>query len=70
VNIPDPVAASDAHADGGMSLEVDALRRLIVLELVGAGVHVPLLDLTRMSVAILDEAVRISTEWLEASQAY
>lgn len=70
MNIPDPVAAPDVHAAGGMSLEVDALRRLIALELVGAGVLVPASELSRIAAAILDEAVRISVEWVEAAQAY
>lgn len=53
-----------------MTLEVDALRRLIAEELVGAGARIPASELTRISAAILDEAVRISVEWVEASQTY
>ena len=53
-----------------MTLEVDALRRLIAEQLVGAGVHVPAAKLAAVSAAILEEAVRISLEWLEAEAPF
>ena len=53
-----------------MTLEVDGLRRLIAEELVGAGVRVPEAEVARISSAILDEALRISVEWLEAESVY
>lgn len=62
--------AVDARPEGGMTLEVDALRRLVAEELVGAGVHVPVSELARISAAILAEAVRISVEWVEAETGY
>jgi hypothetical protein len=66
----DSLGGFDDGLGGGMALEVDALRRLIAVQLIGAGVRIPDDSLANVSAAILTEAVRISVEWLEAEPAF
>ena len=63
-------ADSVAGARGDMTLEVDMLRCFIAAELVGTGVRIPPEELARIATAVLEEAVRISVEWVEAEVAY
>ena len=67
---PDSGSGVATGTRGGMALELDALRRFIALELVATGAQISGDDRARVSAAILDEAVRISVEWVEAELTY
>ena len=66
----DAVVGVVAETCGDMTLDVDALRRFIAAELVGTGLEIPAEELARIATAVLDEAVRISLEWVEAELPY